>query len=260
MHPPTELPPLVTAAAAHHWLAAHAGQRALARPLVALVTPEGHVRAGDVAAQGRRVFGNWRRLARVATDDAARPMGALLEALLGELPDGASSGDAGDGDAYDLVAFDDAATRVRALAADLPLLGLGHHVLLVNPRRTGRGGARGGAHAGLDRWLAIDRREALVSPQLFPTRPGRPAALPAAFGRHAPRPPRVRTIVGVRPARADAARVLVVSRWRDEPCEAPPLPVAGRARWRRQHTSIALATVFQQLAEVEAGSPAALRS
>lgn len=260
-----DIPPLVTSAAAHHWLAAHAGQRALARPLVALVAHEGHVRERDVVAQGRRVFGNWRRLARVATDDPARPMGVLLEALLASLLGAPpTADDARDGDAYDLVAFDDAATRVRALAADLPLLGLGHHVLLVNPRRAGRAGARSGARSGarpgLDRWLAIDRREAPARVQLFPSRPGRPATMRAAFGRDAPRPPRVRTICGVRPATADAARVVVVSRWRDEPCEPPPSSAAGRARWRRQHTAIALAAVFGQLVEVEAGSPAVIRT
>ena len=272
-------PSLVTAAAAHHWLSAHAGQRALARPLVVLVGPQGApepdgadgadgraaapgVRESDVSAQGRRVFANWRRVARIETDDVTRPMCDLLEAVLAPLlrslaplPD-----DEDGGDAFDLVAFDDAATRLRALPADLPLLGRGHHVLLVNPRRSGRAGARSGPRAGVDRWLAADSRELPPPMQLFPSRPGRPASWPRLLSRDASRPPRVRTICSVRPARADAARVAVVSRWRDEPLEHAPSAPGARARWRRAHTAIALATVFAQLAEVEAGSPAVIRT
>lgn len=254
-------PPAVPAHDALRWLAEHEGRHALARPLVALVPLPADVLEGvratrgrprgprpgadcprplDVVLAGRRVFANWRELAAVASDDAARPVDLVLAAVL--------PADGWD-DAFDLLAFGSAAARLLALGPLAPPLARAHHVLLV--------GARAGTTAGLHRWLAADAgAPAAPPPSLFPARPGRPPAPP----RPRDAAPRVRTVCAIRPTRQESAHVVACTRWRDEPVDPlPPIP-RTTARWSRFHTAIALATAFAQLAEVEAGSPAALRA
>lgn len=254
------MPPPIPARDALRWLADHEGRHALARPLVALVPLPAEVAEGvrttrgrprgpradggsprplDVVLQGRRVFANWRELATVASDDAARPVEEVLAPLLP-----ASGGD----DAFDLVAFGSAAARLHALGARAPALARAHHVMLVT--------ARAGTGAGLRRWLSAEPEEPAAPGSLFPGRPGRPPA-PPRLRRVVPR---VRTLCAIRPARLECALVMVCTRWRDEPADPlPPMPRTS-ARWSRFHTAIALATAFAQLVEVEAGSPAALRA
>lgn len=253
-------PPPVPARDALRWLVDHEGRHALARPLVVLVPLPAEVAAGvrttpgrprgpradggcprppDVVQHGRQLFANWRTLATVASDDAARPVEEVLAPVL----------PAGDGDdAFDLVAFGSAAARLHALGALAPALARAHHVMLV--------AARLGAGAGARRWLTADAEERAASASLFPGRPGRPPGAP----RVRRTVPRVRTLCCIRPARLECALVVVCTRWRDEPADpVPPLP-RHAARWNRFHTAIALATAFGQLVEVEAGSPAALRA